>query len=149
MELVKGICHNNMYTVAGYTINQINYDDDGAYRYTISVEKDYYVPKEDGKLIVNTIYKEVNQYVQHVRNGPSCNILFVEPSKVHTIERCYRRNKSFPGLRHMVVKVKYVDNMCYEDFFCIVDRYDKTSLNYKLPPHGNSTKKDHPYNRTS
>ena len=138
-----------MYAVVGYTINQINYDDRGAYGDTENVKKDYYVQKEYGKLIANTTYKEDNQYVQHVRNGPSYNILLVEPSKVHTIERYYRRNKSFPGLRHMVVKVKYVDNMYYEDFLCIVYGYDKTSANYELLPHSNSTKTDHPYNRTS
>ena len=34
-------------------------------------KKDYYVQEEDGKLIVNTVYKEGNQYVQHVRNEQS------------------------------------------------------------------------------
>ena len=46
IEPFKGICHNNIYTVVGYTINQINYDDNGAYGDTKSVKKDYYVQKE-------------------------------------------------------------------------------------------------------
>ena len=49
----------------------------------------------------------------------------------------------------MVVKIKYVDNMCYEEFFCIVYGYHKTSANYELLLKGNSTKTDHPYKRTS
>ena len=76
MKPLKGICHNKMYTVVGYTINQINCDDNGAYGGTRSVKEDYYVQEEDSKLIVNTVYKEGNQYVQHVRNGdPTINFL--------------------------------------------------------------------------
>ena len=138
MEPLKGNCHDEMYTVVGYTINQINCDDNGAYGDTKSVKKDYYVQEEDRKLIVNTVYKESNQYVQHVRNGWSYNIPLVEPSKVYPIERYYRINKSVPGLRHIVVKVK---NVVYS--------YNKSSTDYELLPHGNSTKTDHPYIRTS
>ena len=66
-----------------------------------------------------------------------------------TIERYYRRKKSFSGLRHTVVKVKNVDKMYYEDFFCVVYSYNKSSADYELLPHSNSTKTDHPYIRTS
>ena len=31
MEPLKGICHNKIYTITGYTIEQINCDDNGAY----------------------------------------------------------------------------------------------------------------------
>ena len=95
IEPFKGICHNNMYTVVGCTINQINFDDNGAYGYKKKCEKGLLCSKGNGKLILNTVYKEGNQYVQHVRNGPSHDILLVEPSKVYTIERYYRRNKTF------------------------------------------------------
>ena len=125
MEPLKGNCHNKMYTVVGYTINQINCDDNGAYGDTRSVKKHYYFQEENGKLIVNTLYKEGNQYVQHVRNGRSYDKLLVEPSKVYTIERYYRRNRSFPGQRHMVVKVKNVNKMYHGDFFCAAYSYNK------------------------
>ena len=137
IEPLKGICHNRMCTVVGHTINQINYDDNGAYWDIRSVKKDCYVQQEDGKLIANTVYKEGNQYVQHVKNGRSYDKLLIEPSKVYTNERCYWRNKSFPGLRHMVVKVKNIDKMYYEDFFCVVYSYNKSSADYELLPHGN------------
>ena len=149
MEPLKGIFRNKMYTVVGYTINQINCDDNGAYGDTRSVKKHYYVQEENGKLIVNTLYKEGNQYLQHVRNGRSYDKLLVEPSKVYTIERYYRRNKSFPGLRHMVVKVKNVDKMYCENVFCVVYSYNKSSADYELLPHGSSTNAGHPYIRTS
>ena len=62
IEPLKGIYHNKMYTVVGYTINQINWDVNGAYREPRSVKKDYYVQEEDGKLVVNTVYKEGNRF---------------------------------------------------------------------------------------
>ena len=80
MEPLKGIFRNKMYTVVGYTINQINCDDNGAYGDTRSVKKDYYVQEEDAKRIVNTVYKEGNQYEQHVRNERSYDKLLVEQS---------------------------------------------------------------------
>ena len=108
-----------MYTVVGYNINQINCDGNGAYGDTRSVKKDY-VQEEGGKLIVNTVYNEGNQYVQHVRNGKSYDKRYEALSKGYSIERYYRRNKSFAGQRHMVVKVKNVDKMWCEDFFCLL-----------------------------
>ena len=49
----------------------------------------------------------------------------------------------------MVLKVQNVDKMYYEDFFCVVYSYNKTSADFELLPHGNSTKTGHPYIRTS
>ena len=125
-----------------------NCNDNGDFGETRSVKKDYYFQEEDSKLIVNTVCKEDNQYVHHVRNGRYYDKLLVEPSKVYTIERYYRRNESFPGLRHMVVKVKNVDKMYYEDFFCVVYSYNKPSADYELLTHGSSTNTGHPYIRT-
>ena len=51
------------------------------------MKKDCYAQEEDGKLIVNTVYKKDNQYVQYVRNGRSYDKLLIDPSKVYTIER--------------------------------------------------------------
>ena len=78
IEPLKETYHYKMYTVVGYNINQIYFDDNGAYGETRSVKKDHYVQEEDGKLIANTVYKEGNQYVQHVRNGRSYDKLVVE-----------------------------------------------------------------------
>ena len=81
-EPLKGICPSNMHIILGNTINQINCNDNGAYGDTRSVNTDYYIQEKDGKLIIDTAYKEGNQYVQHVRNGRSYDKLLVEPSKV-------------------------------------------------------------------
>ena len=69
------------------------------------------------------------------------------------IERYYRKNKSLPGLRHMVVKIKNATKLCYEKYFCIVysicEETD-TQMSYtKVLPHGNYSKTEHPYIRTS
>ena len=49
----------------------------------------------------------------------------------------------------MVVKFKNVDKMYCENVFCVVYSYNKSSADYELLPHGNSTKTDHPHIRTS
>ena len=41
MQPLKVICHNKMYTITGYTIEQINCDDNGAYEDPKSAKKDY------------------------------------------------------------------------------------------------------------
>ena len=69
------------------------------------------------------------------------------------IERYYRKNKSLPGLRHMVVKIKNATKLCYKKYFCIVysicEEID-TQMSYtKVLPHGNSSKTEHVYIRTS
>ena len=67
--------------------------------------------------------------------------------------RYYRKNKSLPGLRHMVVKIKNATNLCCEIYFYIVysicEEIDTQMLYTKVLPHGNSLKTEHPYIRTS
>ena len=80
MEPLKETFHNKMYTVVGYTINQINCDDNGAYGNTRSVRKDYYFEEEDGKLIVNIVYKKtINMYSMLEMSDPTINFLLNRP----------------------------------------------------------------------
>ena len=82
MEPLKETFHNKMYTAVGYTINQINCDDNGAYRNTRSVRKDYYFEEEeeDGKLIVNIVYKKaINMYSMLEMSDPTINFLLNRP----------------------------------------------------------------------
>ena len=81
MEPLKGICHNKMHTVVGYTINQINCDDNGAYGDTRSVKKDYYVQEEYGKLIlILYITKAINKYSILEIGDPTINFLLNRPN---------------------------------------------------------------------
>ena len=67
--------------------------------------------------------------------------------------RYYHKNKSLPGLRHMVVKIKNATSLCCEIYFYIVysicEEIDTQMLYTKVLPHGNSLKTEHPYIRTS
>ena len=80
---------------------------------------------------------------------PTINLLLNSP-KCTLSKDIIEEIKAFLSDPHMVVKVKNVDEMCYEDFFCVVYSYDKSSADdYGLLPHDNSTKTDHSYIRTS
>ena len=39
IQPLKGICHYKMYTITGYTIEQVNWDDNGAYKDLNSAKK--------------------------------------------------------------------------------------------------------------
>ena len=153
VEPLKGICHNKMYTITGYTIEQINCDDNGAYEDFKSAKTEYAIEIKGDEIIkANVVHKEGEKYIQNVRAGRSYERTVADPTKVYAIERYYRKNKSFPGLRHMVVKVKNVMSLHYEKYLCVVySNSDERKINsdFSILPHGNSTKSQHPYIRTS
>ena len=95
------------------------------------------------------VHKEGYKYIHKVRNGRSYDRVVVDPNKVYMVERYCCKNKSLPGLRHMVVKIKNATKLCYEKQFCIVysicEEID-TQMSYtKVLPHGNSSKMEHLY----
>ena len=153
MQPLKWICHNKMYTVTGYTIEQINCDDNGAYKDPKSAKKDYLVEIKGNTLKASVLHQEGDKYIKKVRNCRSYERVVVDPNEVNMIERYYRKNKSLPGLRHIVVKIKNAVKLCYEKCFYIVYSICKeidTQMSYtKVLSHGNSSKMEHPYTRTS
>ena len=69
-----------MYTVVGYTINQINCDDNGAYGDTRSVKKHYYVQEEMVNwLLILYIKKAINIYSMLEMGDPTINFLLNRP----------------------------------------------------------------------
>ena len=56
MQPLKRICHNKMYAITGYTIKQINCDDNGAYEDHKSAKKDYLVEIK-GNMLSKYIHK--------------------------------------------------------------------------------------------
>ena len=120
MQPLKGICHDKMYTITGYTIEQINCDDNGAYEDPKSATKDYLVEIKGNMLTASVVHQEGDKYIHKVRNDRSYNRVVVDLNDVYMTERYYRKNKSLPGLRHMVVKIKNATKSCYEKYFCIV-----------------------------
>ena len=55
---LKGICHNKMYTITGYTIEQINCDDNEAYEDLKSAKKDYLVEIKGNMLKASVVHEE-------------------------------------------------------------------------------------------
>ena len=153
MQLLKGICHNKTYAITGYSIEQTNCDDNGAYEDLKSEKKDYLVEIKRNMLKASVVHKEKGKYVHKVRKSRSYNRVVVDLNEAYMIERCYHKNKSLPSLKHIAVKIKNTTKLCYENFFCIVysmcEEID-TQMSYtKVLPHGNPSKTKHPYISTS
>ena len=69
MQSLKGICHNKMYTITGYTTEQINCDDNGTYEDPKSAKKYYLVEIKGNMLKASVVHKEGGKVVHKVRNG--------------------------------------------------------------------------------
>ena len=63
-------------------------------------------------LKASVVHKEGDKYIKEDRNGRSYDRVVADPTEVYLIERHYRKNKSFPGLRHIVVKIKNATKLC-------------------------------------
>ena len=68
MQPLKGICHSKMYTITGYTIEQINCNDKGAYEDPKSAEKAYLVEIKGNMLKTSAVHKVGDKYIHKVRN---------------------------------------------------------------------------------
>ena len=69
MQPLKGFCHNKIYTITGYTIEQINWDVNGAYEDPKSPKKDYLVEINRNMLKASVVHEEWDKYIHKVRNG--------------------------------------------------------------------------------
>ena len=134
-------------------MDQINCDYNGAYEDPKCAKKDYLVEIKENILKASVAHKEGDKYIHKVRNGWSYDRVVFDPNEVYMIERYYRKNKSLPGLRHMMAKIKNATKLCYEKCFCIVysicEEIDMQISYTKVLPHGNSSKTEHPYIRPS
>ena len=81
--------------------------------------------------------------------------MLIQPRVIYTLLRDYRRHKSIPSLRNLIVQVKQANETNYRPYFCVIysrssDEYDKSHP--IIQSHGNSkfqTEIDRPYIRTS
>ena len=90
MQPLKGIYHNTMYKITGYTIEQINCDDNKAYEDLKSAKKDYLVEIKGNMLKASVVHEEGDRYIYKVRNGRPFDKVVVDPNEVYMIERYYR-----------------------------------------------------------
>ena len=63
MQPLKGICHNKMYTISDYTMEQINCDYNGAYEDPKCAKKDYLVEIKENTLKASVAHKEGDKYI--------------------------------------------------------------------------------------
>ena len=104
-------------------------------------------------LKASALHKEGDKYINKARNVRSYDRVVFDPNEVYMIEKYYRKNKSVHGLKHMVVKIKNATKLFYEKYFCIVysicEEIDMQMSYTKVLPHGDSSKTEHSYIRTS
>ena len=87
MQPLKGFCHNKIYTITGYIIEQINCDVNRAYEDPKSAKKDYLVEINRNMLKACVVHKEGDKYIHKVRNGRWSDRVVVDPNKVYMIKR--------------------------------------------------------------
>ena len=83
MQPLKGICHNEMYTITGDTIEQFNCDNNGAYEDPKSAKRDYLVEIKGNRLKASVVHKEGDKYIHKVKNGRSYGRVVVDPNEVY------------------------------------------------------------------
>ena len=157
---LKGIRSNRLYTIKDVTVDDINSDDNGAYINPGSTKKSYHV-RINGNNSVNT--KEVHhlsgQFYRKERKGRGYTDTLIPLNDVYTVERYYRRNKSIPNLKQLVVKVKHESTKLREKYICVIYSFkpdENVEVEYdsdvRILPHGNSKRNSEtarPYIKTA
>ena len=149
-EAPKKVRCNMVYTISSK--KEITVDDNGAYNRTNQNMKNYYVNKSEDALEVNIVRKVGNAYVYRKRKHNKYIEVPVDSRDIYTLKRYYRENKSFSGLRMMLVKVCRLDGEEIP-YTCVV--YSRSEEDEYHPddgvtlPHGNNIKSSTPYLRTS
>ena len=106
LKPLKNVRENKVYTVKENNLEKITCDDNGAYMNSRNVKTHYFVEESDGKILAKKVHKSDNGYFINERQGQSYVSVPVGDEKVYLIERYYRKNKSIPNLRRMIVRVK-------------------------------------------
>ena len=150
---VKGIRRNLCYTIKGHRIEDITADDNGAY---INCRKLFFVENNVNiKLNTRTVHEHNGEYCYKERVGRLYKEAQVSRKDVYTIEKYYRRNKSIPDLKMLIVRVKLVTETEFKPYVCVTHHRTKSDSgeedSIQILPHGNTKNKhkDNPYIRTS
>ena len=150
----KAVRDNRAFTLEGFDHDEIMCDDNGAYVNTKKVKRYYHVQiKSNGTFKAQTVHGDAPNFFIKVRstNRTFTNVI-IPQCEVYLLERIYRDSKSFNGLKHVVARVKRLDEEVYEKH-CLVlyIRNVKTgeNANNQILAHGNAKKTANPYIRTS
>lgn len=142
-----------MYTTK-QNIDEVLSDDNGAYLHTSSTAKEYTVKINcsQSDLTSRTVHIDASgEFYYKERNGRSYDTVHVEKDSVFVLHRYYRKSKSFPGLRQMIVRINPIDTTKNVDHSCVVYSYSGSGEleQEQVLPHGNAAKRSRPYVRTS
>ena len=141
-----------MYTVKRDDFEKITCDSNGAYLNSRNVKTYYLVEEFDGTLRAKKVHQSDDGCFINKRQGQGYVAVLVEDESVYLIERYYRKNKSIPDLRRMIVRVKRVSVDKFEPYVCVVCHIDgdvKEVIELELLEHGNSKPSTtRPYIRT-
>ena len=83
------------------------------------------------------------------KDGKEYSRVEVDNENIFTLERYYRRNKSIPGLRRVIFKVRH--KRILNDYSCVIYTIEGKYKHDSQPgilPHGNS-ESDRPYIKTT
>ena len=151
-QIPKGIRKDYMFTTKADS-KKISVDDNGAYLHSNSTSKQYSVSiNSDAEVTARIVHMDASgQFFFKQREKRIYNTVLVEKSSVYTLHRYYRKSKSFPGLRQLIVKIEPVEKNEKNPYCCVIysndsDESDSTS---QVLPHGNSRNTSRPYIRTT
>ena len=141
-----------MYTTK-QKLDEIVSDDNGAYLHTSSTSKEYVVEFDSSSSLTSRIVHmdASGEFYYKKRNGRSYDVVQVEKDTVFMMHRYYRKSKSFPGLRQMIVRVSPIHATKERDYCCVIYSYsgDVEAEREHVLPHGNATKRSRPYVKTT
>lgn len=152
-DALKGVRSNKMYTILESKFNDVCTDDNGAYKNSRRTKKVYHLNIDRSRNAITSqgVHEHEGDFYCNVRGkGNTYDRVLVDKREVWTLERYYRVNKSIPGLKRTIVRVKAFDSPKHEPHLCVVYSMEKDeSSTVEIQSHGNSKRLDRPYIRTS
>lgn len=138
---LKSVRENKMFTLETFDQDEIMCDDNGAYK-NLKVVKTYYRVQfiTTTKIKTQLAHTDGKDFFVKERRSRKYVNVSVPTDEVYLLERTYRDNKNFKGLRHLVVRAK--NTIKHERFCCVI--YSRSAETIEddtvLLPHGNSKK---------
>ena len=125
--------------------NKVTADDNRAYFNSRSNRKQYVIESDRGRVTtIKTIHVTPDgKFYYNSRNGKLYDTVYVNKNNVYTLERYYRQNKSIPGLKRLIVKVKHHADDSYCPYIGVIYSLENTQdEDFEILPHGNAKSKN-------
>ena len=102
---LKGIRRNFMYTIKDCAIEDITCDDNGVYHKSNSVNIEYHIKSENGRISANIIHEGEEGPIFKTRKDRNYINNIANPEQIFLLNRYYRFNKTIPQLRMLLVRL--------------------------------------------